>query len=183
MRATEIRIGGAGGQGLILSTRILFQAFSLENKKAAQSQSYEPTSRGGFCHSDLVVSETKVEYPLVTGLDYLLLLDQIAVEPSLELIQDDALVLTDTRRVNNPPVGDFTTYNLPFSQKALELGNERVTNIIALGSLVGLSNICSRDVLEQALRNEIPKKLLRINHEAIQEGYKIADNLSADQPD
>ncbi len=40
MKATEVRIGGAGGQGLILSTRILFHALSLDGKKAAQSQSY-----------------------------------------------------------------------------------------------------------------------------------------------
>ncbi len=115
----------------------------------------------------------------MTRLNYLLLLDQIAVAPSSKLIKGDALVLTDTRRVSHPPRGDFTTHSLPFSQVAIDLGNERVANIVALGSLVGLSNICSRDAVDQALRSEIPKKFIQLNSEALQEGYKMADGAFA----
>ncbi len=46
----EIRLAGSGGQGLITGMHILFRALALEGKRAAQSQSYEPTSRGGFCY-------------------------------------------------------------------------------------------------------------------------------------
>ena len=57
MDRIEIRLAGSGGQGLILGMHILFRALGLEGKRAAQSQSYEPTSRGGFCYSDLIVTE------------------------------------------------------------------------------------------------------------------------------
>jgi hypothetical protein len=46
-----------GGQGLILGMHILFRAFGLEGRRASQSQSYEPTSRGGFCYSDVIVTD------------------------------------------------------------------------------------------------------------------------------
>ena len=65
----EIRLAGSGGQGLITGMQILFRALALEGRRAAQSQSYEPTSRGGFCYSDLVVSDDGDDYPLATKLD------------------------------------------------------------------------------------------------------------------
>ena len=60
MERTEIRLAGSGGQGLILGMQILFRALGLEGKRAAQSQSYEPTSRGGYCYSDLILAERSV---------------------------------------------------------------------------------------------------------------------------
>ena len=51
----EIRIGGTGGQGLILSAKMLADALAAAGKHVAQSQTYEPTSRGGFCNADLVI--------------------------------------------------------------------------------------------------------------------------------
>ena len=48
----EIRIGGTGGQGLILSAKMLADALAAGGKRVAQSQTYEPTSRGGYCNAD-----------------------------------------------------------------------------------------------------------------------------------
>ena len=45
---TEIRIGGFGGQGVILAGIILGKAASLfDEKEAVQTQSYGPEARGG----------------------------------------------------------------------------------------------------------------------------------------
>ena len=65
----EIRIGGTGGQGLILAAKMLADALAAGGKRVAQSQTYEPTSRGGFCNADLVVSDAEVDFPLTTALD------------------------------------------------------------------------------------------------------------------
>jgi len=81
----EIRLAGSGGQGLITGMAILSRALALEGRCAAQSQSYEPTSRGGFCYSDLVVAEDDGDYPLATGLDAIAALSQIGLDRSLEL--------------------------------------------------------------------------------------------------
>ena len=75
----EIRLSGSGGQGLILAAGILAEAFVSEGRTVAQSQSYEPTSRGGLSRSDLVVSDGEADFPLVSELDYLVVLDQVAV--------------------------------------------------------------------------------------------------------
>jgi 2-oxoglutarate ferredoxin oxidoreductase subunit gamma len=169
----EIRLSGSGGQGLLLSAHILAHALILEGRKVAQSQSYEPTSRGGVSRSDIIVSDGMVDYPLATALDYLLVLDQIAADASGGILKPGATVLVDAARVPTPPEGEFALYVLPFSDTAKTIGNERVANMIALGALAGMSGICSRDALEAAIRTDTPAKFLELNIEALDRGYRM----------
>jgi 2-oxoglutarate ferredoxin oxidoreductase subunit gamma len=169
----EIRLGGTGGQGLILSAKMLADALAASGKRVAQSQTYEPTSRGGFCNADLVVSETEVDFPLTTALDHLVLLDRLAIKPSWPLLKPGALVIADTRLCPELPEGNYRRYHLPLSRTALQLGSERVTNIVALGALVALSGICDRQRIEQAVRAETPRGFLDLNMDALAAGYSM----------
>jgi len=169
----EVRFSGSGGQGLQLSAKILAHALNLSGKRIAQSQSYEPTSRGGLSRSDLVVSDGIAAFPLVTSLDYLVVLDQNAVSISLDLLNDHSTVIVDERFVPEPPTGAFRLFKRPFNETAVKLGNVRVANIISLGALVGASDICSYDLLEKAVQEGVPAKFLDLNLEAVRLGYQM----------
>ena len=175
MRETrlEIRIGGTGGQGLILCAKMLADALSATGRRVAQSQTYEPTSRGGYCNSDLVVSDGEVDYPLATALDCLVLLDRMALKPSTPLLKAGALVIADTRLCPELPQGNFRCHHLALTRTAIELGSERVANMVALGALAGLSAICERKALEQAVRAETPRAFLDLNLDALAAGYGL----------
>jgi len=177
----EIRIGGTGGQGLILSAKMLADALAAGGKHVAQSQSYEPTSRGGFCSADLVAADGDVDFPLATAIDHLVLLDRLAIKPSWSLLKAGALVIVDTRLCPELPVGNYRCYHLPLSRTALQLGSERVTNIVALGALVALSGICDRNRIEQAVRAETPRGFLDLNMDALKAGYAV--HMQADAHD
>ena len=170
----EIRFGGTGGQGLILAAKMLADALAAGGKCVAQSQTYEPTSRGGFCNADLVVSDAAVDFPITTAVDYLVLLDKLAIKPSWPLLRPGAMVIADTRLCPELPEGNFRRYHLPLSRTALQLGSERVTNIVALGALVALGGICDRQRIEQAVRAEAPKSFLDLNLDALKAGYSTA---------
>ncbi|MCW5700368.1 MAG: 2-oxoacid:acceptor oxidoreductase family protein [Rhodospirillales bacterium] len=173
--AIEIRLSGSGGQGLQLSASVLAEALLREGKRVAQSQSYEPTSRGGISRSDLVISEDEVDYPLVTRINYLVILDDVAARASNALIKPGATVLCDESRVTQAPSGDFHVRMLPFAEKARAVGLERVANMVALGTLAGLSGICPRATLEAVVRDETPAKFLDLNLEALAAGFKLAE--------
>jgi 2-oxoglutarate ferredoxin oxidoreductase subunit gamma len=179
----EIRIGGTGGQGLILCAKMLADALCATGRRVAQSQTYEPTSRGGYCNSDLVISEGEVDYPLATAVDYLVLLDRLAVKPSWPLLKPGALVIADTRLCPELPEGDrngnYRAHHLPLSRTAIELGSERVANIVALGALAALSGICERKALEQAVRAETPKSFLDLNLDALAAGYRLGEQATS----
>lgn len=169
----EIRLSGTGGQGLGLGGKMLATALSDTGLHVAQSQSYEPTSRGGMSRSDLVVSRETADYPLATALDYLLILDQRAVAISDGMIKDKALVLIEDELVPEPPSGDFEIHSLPLSKTAISLGNLRVTNVVSLGALIALTKICSLSTLEAAIERITPKKYAQMNIDAVRAGYEL----------
>lgn len=175
MSRTEIRLAGSGGQGLILGVRILFAALGFEGRRAAQSQSYEPTSRGGFCYSDLIVSDDPSDYPLVTGIDIAVFLDQLGADRSAAFLKPDALVVVDARAVPTPPAGAYRIHRLPISARASALGNSRAANIVALGATARLTGICSLPSLLRAVAEETPKRFAELNLNAAREGYALAE--------
>lgn len=180
MSGFEVRFSGSGGQGLQLCAKLLSAALAREGKTVAASQAYEPTSRGGLSRSDMVVSDAgAAEYPLVTALDYLIVLDNAAVGVSEGLVRKDGLVLTDARRVDKLQKGKYRVVSMPFSETAIRLGNERVANVIALATLVGLTGACSRETLEQTIRAGTPPKFLDLNIEAMKAGFVLADEQVA----
>lgn len=179
MESFEIRFGGSGGQGLQLSARLLGDALIQMGRNVARSQSYEPTSRGGLSRADLVVSTGAIDYPLVTALDFLVLLDPPAVAISLPILNPGALVVTDARRVPKLPAGDWRLSPMPLSETALALGNERVTNIVALGVFAGLSGVCDLALLEQVIRGGVPPRFLELNLRAFARGVELSEAEAA----
>lgn len=175
----EIRIGGTGGQGLILCAKMLADALCAKGRRVAQSQTYEPTSRGGYCNSDLVISDREVDYPLATALDCLVLLDRMAVKPSWPLLKPGALVIADSRLCPELPESKHRAHHLPLTRTAIELGSERVANIVALGSLAALDDICERKALEQAVRAATPKSFLDLNLDALAAGYRLVEQTAS----
>jgi 2-oxoglutarate ferredoxin oxidoreductase subunit gamma len=173
MDRNEIRLAGNGGQGLILGAHILFRALSLEGRRAAQSQSYEPTSRGGFCYSDVIVTEDSSDYPLVTTLDMVVALAQVGIDRSLALVKPNALVIVDEKHVSAPPEGKFRLHPLPITERAVAIGSARIANMVALGALARITGVCSKQALEEAIRLESPEKFAALNLSAVHEGFAL----------
>ncbi|MCO8144112.1 2-oxoacid:acceptor oxidoreductase family protein [Rhodovulum tesquicola] len=174
MATTEIRFSGSGGQGLLLSARILAAALARQGRNVAQSNAYEPVSRGGLSRSDLVISEGEADFPLARRLDYLLILDAAGLGVSDHLLSPRSLVLADAELVPDPPRGDFATRALPFVETARSLGNPRVTNIVALGTLCALSGLCPPEVLLDRVLAMTPAKFDRLNRDAFAAGLAMA---------
>jgi len=171
----EIRFGGSGGQGLQLSAKLMADALIREGWKVARSQSYEPTSRGGLSRADLVVGREPIDYPMVTALDYLVLLDPSPVPISLPILNRGALVVADSRRVPELAPGDYDLRSVKLSETALALGNERVTNIVALGVLSALCDACAAATLEQAIREGVPQRFVDLNLRAFARGLELGE--------
>jgi len=174
MSQMQIRFSGSGGQGLILSARILAAALAAQGKFAAQSQAYEPTSRGGLSRSDLVISDAEVEYPLVTALDAVVILDQVAVAASAGLLGKNTVAIIDSGKVSEPPKEPERVIALPVTARARELGNQRVANIVTLGALAELTNIIAPGILREKMLALVPARFRDLNAEAFDAGREMA---------
>ncbi len=175
----EIRLSGAGGQGLILAGVILAEAAAIyDGKNATQSQSYGPEARGGASKSEVIISDEDIYYPKATHINLLLALTQEACDKYLADLQPGGTLLIDDLRVKDIPEGDFTVYSLPILQTAQEkVGKIIVANIVALGALVEISNVVSNDALESAVLARVPRGTEELNRRALDAGVKIAKKL------
>ncbi len=175
MSTLEVRLSGTGGQGLQVAAQILADALVRDGRQVARSQSYEPTSRGGLSRSDLVVADDRLLYPLVTGIDLLLVLAQEAAALSAPLVRDAGLVLVDEDRVTDPPATTATLVAQPLSRTARELGSHRITNVVSLGALAGLRPLCSDEALEAAVEAFAPARFRALNQRALAAGWALTE--------
>ena len=173
----QIRLSGSGGQGLQLAAKILGGAILKEGKRVAQSTSYEPTSRGGLSRSDLIIGEEAVEYPLVTDLDCLLILDQVAVDSSVDVIRPSTVVLIDSERVTVAPQVECKLVSLELVQAAYAVGNVRTANIIALSVLAELSRFCRAATLQKIVEDSMPTRFVALNLDALEAGVDLAKGI------
>ena len=169
----DIRLSGSGGQGLVFAGTILAEALGIhEGKNVSQTQSYGPEARGGASRSDLVFSSGEIYYPKALKLDLLLALTQEACDTYYLNLKDEGLLIVDSGLVDQPPARDVIS--LPFTQSAREnLGTPVVANIIALGAIVSLTRIVSKESLTEALRSKSPRAMLDLNLKAVELGFEL----------
>jgi 2-oxoglutarate ferredoxin oxidoreductase subunit gamma len=175
----EIRLAGAGGQGLILAGVILAEAAGIhEGKYVCQTQSYGPEARGGASKSEVVISDTEIDYPKAVKPDVLLCMNQKACDTYIFDVKPHGTLIVEENLVRHLPTTRAVA--LPFTRIARqEVGREMLANIVALGALAVLTNIVSLKSLEAAILARVPKGTEALNKKALAAGVKAARKLKA----
>ncbi len=170
----QLRLSGTGGQGLILGGIILAEAALLDGKLAIQSQSYGPEARGGSSKSEVMISETAIHYPKIEDPDVILAMSQEACKKYTTDMHANTILITDSLFVQELPAGAGKVYELPITHTAKEiLGKALFSNIIALGALVKITGVVSKDSLVKAVLARVPKGTEEVNKKAIELGMDL----------
>ncbi len=178
----EIRFSGAGGQGLITAGIILAEAASIiDGKHAVQSQSYGPEARGGASKSEVIISDEPIDYPKATIVDACLAMTQEATDKYANGIKDGGLLLIDSDFVKQVPEGNFKVVRIPIMRTAKEdIGREIVANVVALGAMIALTDVVSRESGEKAVLAKVPEAFIDLNKKAYSVGFeKVQEYLAA----
>ncbi|MDI7274531.1 MAG: 2-oxoacid:acceptor oxidoreductase family protein [Anaerolineae bacterium] len=175
-RRVEVRLAGEGGQGLILAGVILAEAAAVyDGLHATQTQSYGPEARGGASKSEVVISDEEIDYPKVIEADLLLAMSQEACDRYVSNLQRDGLLIVDSTHVTRLPL-DRRAIEAPITRLAEEATGRRITaNVVALGVLVGLSGVVSRQAIQSAVRERAPKGTEEVNLKALAAGLDWAE--------
>ncbi len=169
----EIRLAGAGGQGLILAGIILAEAAGLyDGKFVCQTQSYGPAARGGASKSEVVISDEEIDYPKAIQPDVLVAMNQKSLDTYLSDLKPDGLLIVDATLVAEIP--DHQAIAIPFTRIARELGKEMAANIVALGALATLTGAVTRKSLETAVLARVPPGTAELNKKALAAGITAA---------
>ncbi len=171
----EFRLSGSGGQGVITAGIILAEAAILDDKYALQSQSYGPEARGGASKAEVVISEAPIDYPKATVPNYVLCLTNESFRLYGATASKDAIVICDSSV--DTSASDKEVIKAPILETAATQLKPLVANVVALGLIVGVTKIVSRDSALKALLSRIPKGTEELNQKALNAGFGFADAL------
>ena len=173
----EIIISGFGGQGVLSMGKILAYSGLMEDKEVTWMPAYGPEQRGGTANVTVIVSDERISSPILSKYDIAVVLNQPSLEKFEPKIKPGGILIYDGFGIINPPTRkDITVYQIDAMDKAAEMKNGKVFNMIVLGGLLKVAPVVSDKGVEKALKKTLPERhhdLIPLNMEALKEGAKI----------
>ncbi len=172
----KIRIlcAGFGGQGALLIGKLVAEAGMREGRHVTWLPSYGPEMRGGTANVMTIISDKPIGSPIFTRIDALVALNQPSLEKFLPNCIPGASVLSNASLCTEIPTPEgVTLVNAPFTRIAEEVGDAKVSNMVALGALIEMTGCVARKTVEDDLHEMLEKKnpwLLEQNLAAISRG-------------
>jgi indolepyruvate ferredoxin oxidoreductase beta subunit len=183
----NILISGVGGQGVLLTSKIIAEAALLTGLDVKQSEVHGMAQRGGSVLSQVRFGD-KVFSPIVSEgeADLLIGFEPLETARYLHFLKDDGVVIYNTRSIGtigvsigvekypadiNTLIKDRIKTVIPFdgTQLAVAAGDKRTLNLVLLGAALTFLPLKETVILE-AIKNTVPKKVLEINQKAFAAG-------------
>ncbi len=174
MARTEIKIGGFGGQGVILSGYIIGRAASIyDEKHATMIQAFGPEARGSACSSQVIVSHEQIAYPYITSPSLMVVMSQEAYTKFSPELAPGGILITEEELVNPHNLRkDIKHFSIPATRIAEELGKKMVVNIVMMGFLSAVTDVVGKKAMEQAVLASVPKGTEDLNLKAFERGFE-----------
>ncbi len=175
----EIRLSGAGGQGMITAGIILAEAALYENDvNVSQTQSYGPESRGGASRAEVVLSPDMIDYPKVTKPNILVALTQEAFNKYNSDVKEEGIIIVDEGIDIESADTEAKIYSLLIIKTAEdEVGKKLTANMVVLGIINKFIKEINPDSVEKGISSKFPQKLVDMNKKAFEIGEKLSENL------
>ncbi len=176
---SEIKIGGFGGQGVILSGIIIGKAFSIyDGKHATLTQAFGPEARGSACSAQVILSPDAVLYPYVAHPGVLVVMSQEAYTKFSPDLKDDGILLMEQDLVQPGKIpAKVKAYSIPATRFAEELGRKLVLNIVMVGFFTAITGFISEKAAKQAIAATVPKGTEELNLKAFKKGFQYGKKL------
>jgi 2-oxoglutarate ferredoxin oxidoreductase subunit gamma len=176
---TEIRIGGFGGQGVILAAAVIGKAAAIfQGGYATMTQSFGPEARGGSSSAQVILSTEPILYPYVAQPDVLVVMSQAAYASFTPQLKPGGILITEQEmvRVDRYPNG-VRVYGVPATRLAEELGRKVVLNIVMGGFFGAVTNLLEPDALRKAVADSVPPAMQKLNLQAFDKGFEYGSEL------
>mgnify|MGYP001517136503 FL=1 len=170
-------IAGFGGQGVLLAGEVLANAFMVAGKNVTWYPCYGAEMRGGTVNCEIVMNDTEeVSAVNKKEADFVVALNQASVEKFVSKIKKGGWMIANSSLAKEIKTrADINYLFAPITKLAENVGNIKMTNILALGILAKVSKLVTLESLNDALDAVIPahrKNLMPLNLKALKIGYE-----------
>ena len=180
----EVILAGFGGQGIMLAGKLLAQTAMKAGKEVTYMPSYGAEVRGGTAKCMVIVSGRKIASPLVGRPDSLIVMNKASLNKYAPHLKPAGLLVMNSSLIKNAPQLDETIEVLavPADDIAIELGNPKSSNMVALGAYLQRKGIFSADAAAASLANVLARRhhqTLPVNIEALHRGAEFAEKAES----
>jgi len=187
VKVFNILISGVGGQGVLLTSKIIAEAALLAGLDVKQSEVHGMAQRGGSVLSQVRIGE-KVYSPIVSEgeADLLIGFEPLETARYLHFLKADSWVIYNTRTIGtigvsiatekypsdiNAQIKSRAKNVIPFdgTKLAVASGDKRTLNLVLLGASLKFLPIQEAFILDAIVRT-VPPKVLQINQKAFAAG-------------
>ncbi|MDU4936045.1 MAG: indolepyruvate oxidoreductase subunit beta [Peptostreptococcaceae bacterium] len=192
----SVLLVGVGGQGTILVSKLLTAGLVKAGFDVKMSEIHGMSQRGGSVSTHVRYGE-KVYSPVIEEgeADLLISFEKMEAIRWLKFLKPEGHLIVNNYKINPLPVLigkeiypekeideelkllSATVINA--FDKASEIGNIRVMNVILLGTVVKMMNLEDID-WEEIIRNNVKEKFIDVNIKAFNEGIKLIDKREGD---
>ncbi len=196
MRNVSVMIVGVGGQGTLLTSRVLGNAALRAGYDVKMSEVHGMAQRGGSVITYVRIGK-KVDSPIIEKgeADILLCFEKLEALRWIEYAKKDGTIIINNQRIDPMPVIIGNTQypdgiidkikavstnvcSINALETARELGNIKALNIVMLGLMAKNTDI-PRDIWHEAIRTTVKEKFIDLNLKAFEAGYEMAGCTSS----
>ena len=182
----EIIISGFGGQGALFAGQVIAYAAMDTGKQVTWIPSYGPEMRGGTANCTVVIADQEIGSPLVQYPPLVIALNLPSFDKYEPLMQPGGTLIVNQSMVDRAAKRtDIHAIMVPCNEIAEEIGDRKLTNMVAAGALLTSLTELSLQDIEKALEGHLParhKHLLPKNYEALRRGYEHAQKEESKVP-
>lgn len=189
----SIMLVGVGGQGTILASKLLTIGLMEAGYDVKMSEIHGMSQRGGSVSSQVRYGEDEVYSPVIEigGADMIVSFEKMEALRYLKYLKSEGRIVVNNYKLESISslVGKYEYKEdkidaellrlkasvIDAGEKAEELGNVKVMNVILLGALVKSMKLDYID-WEDIIRKNVKEKFIEINIVALNEGMKLVES-------
>ena len=186
----SIMLVGVGGQGTILASKLLTIGLMQEGYDVKMSEIHGMSQRGGSVSSQIRYSKDKVYSPVIEigGADMIVSFEKVEALRYLKYLKEGGTIVANNYKMESvatitgsaeykveevdEKLKELHAKVINAADKAVELGNEKVMNIILLGTVIKGMHLEEID-WEQIIKDNVKEKFIDINIRALHEGIEL----------
>ncbi len=174
---SEVMFAGFGGQGILLSAKILAHAAMEQGFEVAWIPSYGPEMRGGTAYCMVVIGDRPIGSTIIKNPKHLVAMNRPSLEKFAPVVKSGGVIMINGSLIT---IGcgrsDVDEFIVPVNDIAIGLGSIKSANIVALAAFAARSKIVDLDLLRECVKIEFASKanLIPLNMRAVDEGQKAA---------
>ncbi len=174
----KLIVAGSGGQGVMLLGKVLAEAAMRQGRQVSWFPAYGPEVRGGTSHCMVTISDREIGSPYVEVADTLISLNSPSFEKFIKRVRKNGMLVLNSSLARPPVPKGIKILSFPFTDIAINLGNIKVANMVALGCYLAASKVVSIKEVLKVFNFMAPagrREILEVNQKALQEGADLVN--------